>query len=1040
TKLHWLGGKAVCQAVSIDDWEGCLAKDVEPGAAASPGPWGPVSVGQRWSKDGTLHLRKTVSIPPGFPSGGTSLVIRFDDLSEGSGCGGRSMGEALVSIDGKVCGAIDYQHHSIPVPSEAVEAGTCLVEMEVWLVANRMTPGGQTGDTIFCSAQLVERNQAVWAYNLHSQLIFGYIRSLPEAEAELAEALRVALRRSVYSIAFEAEGDAFNASVLQADARLHEELANLPTHSRGRIFLTGHTHLDTAWLWPYSETVRKAARSFTNALNLMDDCDEFSFACSQPQLYQFVRDSQPEIYERVKVRVREGRFEPLGPMWIESDVNIPSGESLIRQLLYGHRFYTREFGTYTPVAWLPDAFGFSPSLPQILSRAGIKYFMTCKMYYYAEEPFPYRLFWWEGIDGSKVLAHTPYLGSDQLYNVNPSPQVYRLAWNEFSQKQDYDAMLAPFGWGDGGGGPTPEQVERCRFMRDISSLPESRFARVADFFQDAEQNAVDLPTWFGEVPVSMHRGTLTSQAWLKKANRQVEQLYRQAEIYSSFCSALGHEPDISRLDAGWELMLLNQFHDVLPGTSVPAVFEETRGHYEEIWEIGNALLGESLSTLITHHGLDAAAEGMCVFNACSWQRSQLLELARPSGWAYQSFATDDNPCIPTQVVTDDDGNEKYLVELDDLPPLGHRYYRATNESVELPPNDIVVRQDRMENRFVRIEFTTSGLILQITDKLSAKQFVESGKSANRFQLFFDKMALGEAWNIDPEFERMVEDIPDPESIEVREAGPLRGRLRVTRRFHDSCIVQDIILNRNSPIIDFRTWVDWRERGRMLKVCFPTNIRAQHATCEVAYGAYERPTHRRTPFEQHQYEEAMHRFVDLSEGDRGLSILNDCKYGGDITGGTLRLTLLRGPGDPDPESDLGEHEFTYSIYCHTGDWRSARVVHRAAELNCPLLMRWVGGKDEQSTGHTASATGAVTVQSESVIIEVLKKSEDGAALVLRAYESHGNTSRAVFEFGFEIVEVTECDLLERPEQGVTVTDNRIECEFTPYEIKTFIVQR
>ena len=416
----------------------------------------------------------------------------------------------------------------------------------------------------------------------------------------------------------------------------------------------------------------------------------------------------------------------------------------------------------------------------------------------------------------------------------------------------------------------------------------------------------------------------------------------------------------------------------------------------------------------------------------------------------QSFATDDNPCIPTQVVTDDDGNEKYLVELDDLPPLGHRYYRATNESVELPPNDIVVRQDRMENRFVRIEFTTSGLILQITDKLSAKQFVESGKSANRFQLFFDKMALGEAWNIDPEFERMVEDIPDPESIEVREAGPLRGRLRVTRRFHDSCIVQDIILNRNSPIIDFRTWVDWRERGRMLKVCFPTNIRAQHATCEVAYGAYERPTHRRTPFEQHQYEEAMHRFVDLSEGDRGLSILNDCKYGYSTYGNSIELSLLRSPNAPDPEADRGIHEFTYAYVPHPGVLADSCVLDNAHALNEPLLIvpvketpdslekSWFWLEDSglpERVGDTRSALPG------GVRIESVKVAESGSGFVVRAYETRGADASVTLFSSIDWSEAFETDLMENKAAPklAKLDANSIELDFSPFEIKTILFE-
>ena len=1011
---------------AMAEWQGRTLEYVAPGSYGDPGPWEPVRVGRTWQTGQSLQLRQEIRVPDDFAPDSTFLEIRFD------------LGEALVSINGRTCGAIDSQHHFIPVAPALREEGVLAVDMTVWLNANQITQIGRTGDAAFRTAELVEVNGGIWRYYLHMKMVTDYIELLPDAESELKHALQAAAHRSMYMIDPTGDIEDLRCAVVRADERLAEDMGALDFRMGGRLELVGHTHLDTAWLWPFRETVRKCGRTFANVLALMDQYPEFTFACSQPQLLKFTKQHYPETYERIKQRVQEGRWEPVGVLWVESDVNIPSGESLVRQILYGHQFYMQEFGKYTPIAWLPDVFGYSPSLPQILKKAGIEYFLTCKVFWCYENLFPHRLFWWEGIDGSRVLAHTPWLGHTNMYNARPGPELYRFAWEQFSQKENYDRILVPYGWGDGGGGPTPKQVEHCRWLQKLPGLPQSESSTVARYFERAERQAKELPTWFGEIYVESHQGTLTTQSWLKKANRQAEQLYRRAEVFSSLCRILGKALDVDSLREGWELILLNQFHDVLPGSSIAEVYVESRDHYERIRQLGEDLLDASLERLTAHHGLADGPPGVCVFNPTAWQRSGVIDVDG-SGWGKcAGLRTLENERIPVQFVADSDSEGRFVCEVTDLPSWGYRYYQPMDAGIDPPANELTVRADCVANRFVRIDLTPQGLIRQITSKVSGRGFVEEGGQANLFQLFRDGPAASEAWDLDPGFEESVEDLVALSEVEVLESGPLRGRLRITRDFHDSQIVQDIVVYRTSPVIDFQTRVNWQERHRMLKVCFPTTLRAQQATYEVAYGCYERETHRNAPLAKMKFEVAMHRFVDLSEGDRGLALLNDCKYACDVLAGRIRLTLLRGPMYPDPEADRGEHTFTYSLYAHEGDWGSAQVVQRAAELNSPLLVRPVGATGGQGAEAPVFRTGLLSVAPANVILEVLKTAESEDAIVLRAYESCGNLSPATLTLGFEPKRIVECDLLERPGKDVAMHGCDIETEFQPFEIKSFLI--
>ena len=709
-KLDRLKSLEANTSLPIPEWEGRFVKYPAPQEYRKPGPWKKIRTGTCWKKEATLFLRKKIEIPAQLEPGKTFLDIKF------------KYGEALVSINGNVCGAVDRQHSMVQIPAKYIGNDEVLIEMELWLNKNVSERSGDGGIITFQSAEIIQLNRAVWKYVIHIKTFLDLLKYLQAENRELTEKLLSIAHCSMNIVKLQETGRKLENSVRKADRYLENALSKLNIPTKGELSLVGSTHIDVAWLWQHKETVRKCSRTFTNMFSLMEDYPDFIFSFSQPQLFEFTKKYYPEIYRKIQKYVKQDRLEPIGVMWVESDTNIPSGESLIRQILFGHKFYSQEFGTYTPVAWLPDVFGYSPNLPQIFKKAGIKYFLGCKVYWQTKNVFPYRLFWWEGIDGTRILATTPYTSA--MYSGDPNPRIYRFTWENFTEKEKYNNALIPYGFGDGGGGPTPEQVERAVFLRKIPGLPESRFSTVSDYFRDVEKKAKDLPVWSGEIYIETHRGTLTSQAWIKKANRRAEQLFRQAEIFSSLCHIADKRIDTKKLNEGWKLILLNQFHDVLPGPSIPEVYTDARKQYEKINRYGGDILEKSLSTLIKEHSLSDTGKGFCIFNPNSWSRSDIEEIDCLSR-NIKGIKTIEGKCIPVQMTKDKKGKRKVLFEVENIPPFGFQYYEVTDKETELPQNELKVTTKLMENKFVRIDLTSDGLIRQITSKISGNKFIET---------------------------------------------------------------------------------------------------------------------------------------------------------------------------------------------------------------------------------------------------------------------------------------------------------------------------
>jgi alpha-mannosidase len=805
----------------------------------------------------------------------------------------------------------------------------------------------------------------------------------------------------------------------QAQPVLKELLAERSAPGVHAVSIVGHAHLDTAWLWPLRETIRKCARTFSTVLELMDRYPEYRFVVSQAQHLAWMRDEYPEIWERMKERIAEGRLEPTGSMWVESDCNIPSGESLVRQILYGKRFYLEELGIETNDVWLPDVFGYSAALPQIMQRAGIRWFLTQKLSWNQYNVLPHHSFLWEGIDGSRVFTHFP---PADTYSGSVSVGELRFGVENFKDHDRATRSLYLFGWGDGGGGPTSEMLESARRLADIDGVPRLTMEGPRRFFTEAEAEIQNPAVWAGELYLESHRGTYTSQAATKLGNRRAEYALRDAELWNSLTPEAWY-PRRSIEDM-WKLLLLHQFHDIIPGSGIHWVYEDTARDHERILTEAEATINSALDLHVRAIDTSAQHHPVVVFNSLSHPRRELIAVDVPTEMTAAIGASG----VVGVVQRDEEGRAVFEVT---VPACGYQVYDLVAAD---PDVHGAIRADgrSLENDYLRVELDDQGLLSSIFDKSAEREVLASGSRGNRFQLFPDYPNFFDAWDIDRfTFDQAV-DLDDVESVDVVEQGPLRAGIRVVRRFGDSRLAQVIRLAAGSRFIDFDTDVDWRETNRLLKVAFPVARRSLRATYEIQYGHVERATHANTSWDLARFEVCAHKWADLSEPGYGVALLNDCKYGYDISENVIRLSLLRAPTWPDPVADRGTHRFRYRLLPHSGDLRAAGVIDAGYDLNVPL--RTVA--TEPHDGSLGSGHSWLSVDAPNVVVEVVKRSDpDSDALVVRLYEAWGQRGRVTLHAPWDIRRATLTDLLERdvaetPSRGATVT-----VHMTPFQIAT-----
>ncbi len=1046
-KLDLIRRSAVAARWPIVGWQARTADFLAAGDYRFDGDWADVNGETFWPAGKTLFIRTRAQTPPTAPA--DRLFIQFD--AEGL--------EGLLSVDGKPYAGIDANHLRVHVP----RAGWLDLEAEfVSLLPALYRPELRRERSRLREVTFVEIEPEIEA--AYFDLWFAWEASQHAGDPRRRQRIHAALEAALLLVDLTAPADEYRGQIAAARHLLADQIADLaPDPEAGRIYLTGHSHIDTAWLWPLRETARKCGRTFATACRLMERYPDYRFSCSQPQLYAYTRKYFPALYEEIKKWVAAGRWECTGGPWVEMDCNVPSGEALIRQILHGLRFFRDEFGARPHTLWLPDVFGYPASLPQILIGCGLRDFFTVKLHWQARNIFPVNLFWWEGIDGSRVLAHIPRLR--QMYNGWPNPEQLTIAWNQFEQKAIYDELLFPFGFGDGGGGPTAEMLEFAARAAAFPGLPACRQGGGEAYFDqvrgrmglqagngdarppaDAGSQAFDLPVWVGELYLETHRGTYTTHGEIKRANRKNELALREAEIAGYMAAAGGLPVDLAPLDAAWENLLLLQFHDILPGSSIGEVHREAAADHARIAATARAVRDAAWRGLVEQVGRPG---DIVAFNSLSWPRHDVASAVVAQAWLPIQMACDcapaldmaaaDGRAVPAQVVRQEAGQVELIFAAEEVPGLG--YMRLTPRlATGTAASSLRVSARAVENRFFRLELDDEGQIVRLLDKRCGREVIPAGRCGNELQLFQDGPEREAAWNIHATFEKRRYAWAAGTRVEVIEAGPVRGGLRITRRYRNSVVVQDLFLYDRLPRIDFVTRADWQERQVLLKAAFPLAVRSPRATFEIQFGAVERPTHRNTSWEQEKFEVCGHRWADLSEPGYGVSLLNDCKYGYDVRDNVLRLTLLRGPEAPDPDADRGHHEFTYALYPHLGDWTAGETVRRGWELNVPIVC--MAANNTTMTAGQGMADGAMAsfLQIEGpAVLEAIKPAEDGNGWVVRVYEPHGGRGQVTLRSGRPWRQVERCDLAEENATPMATDGHSVAFPIGPFEIVTLRVR-
>lgn len=830
--------------------------------------------------------------------------------------------------------------------------------------------------------------------------------------------------RKPYSEAFYSSLDKAREYIAKA---LYEDMAG---YSDIIATCIGHTHIDVAWWWTVEQTREKVARSFATVLKLMEEYPNYKFMSSQPQLYYFLKERYPELYNHLKERVREGRWEPEGGMWVEADCNVTSGESLVRQFIHGKRFFKEEFGVDNRVLWLPDVFGYSGALPQIMKKSGIDYFMTTKLSWNQFNKVPYDTMRWRGIDGTEVLAHfitTVGIGQDvsnffTTYNGLLHPDAIMGGWERYQNKDINNDILISYGYGDGGGGPTREMLETSmRMEKGIRGIPKVRQEFTRKYFEELEERVKDnrrLPVWEGEFYFEYHRGTYTSMARNKRSNRKGEFLLMDLELMSVLAQDLKGMPyPREELDKLWKTLLINQFHDILPGTSIYEVYEVTKKEYAQLKEKATSLLEERLQTLT------GGGSGLTIYNTLGFRRDDIINLGECQAAGLKDEKGNIYPIQQTS-----DGAIAYV---EGIPSKGSKTFEIVEEADVSTQPFILKDNYNLETPFYRIKLDKNGLFTEIYDKENQRQVLQAGGQANLFRMYEDKPMYYDNWDIDIYYTEKCWDADQVERLEWTEVGTLRATLEIDRRISNSLIKQKIYFYRDSRRIEFNTYVDWKEHQHLLKVHFPVNIHTDEATFDIQFGNVTRKVHTNTSWDVARFESCGQKWVDLSEGHYGVSLLNDCKYGHSVKDGNVAITLIKSGIEPNPMTDYEEHYFTYALYPHAGNWRDGGTVQEAYKLNQPAYA--VKG------GDPGNEYSLISVDQKNVIIEAIKEAEDGTGMVVRIYECDRSLTRAHVSLGVKASSITECNLIEEEIGPVALNGDGFDIEIKPYEIKTFKIK-
>ena len=1005
--------------------EGFLTTEHLTPEEAAKGDFAPMPVGTQWGHSFEYcWMRGKVTLPEAAQ--GKRIVM---SLTTG--------GETTVFVDGKSFGTyradwVVTPHHflvdnCLTACGEAGRSYDILLEAYAGHFYPESPMGGcATGPVLPGSYQdpKVEGKRAtlgnitygIWnedAYQLYMDVeTLSLLVDQLDPESLRADKIAHALEQYSLIVDFEQPLDARIESYKAAREVLRPALEAKNGSTAPVFYAIGNAHLDLAWLWPMHETHRKTSRTFAAQLCLLEEYPDYKFLQSQPASYVMCREHYPELYERIKQAIRDGRWIAEGAMWVEPDTNMTSGESLVRQVVHGKRFFKDEFGVDSVVLWLPDTFGYSAALPQILSNCGVKYLVTQKIFwsYNEGDQFPYHYFTWQGADGSKIDTFLP-----TSYTYRTDPKELCETWGKRVQKRGLDAFLLPYGYGDGGGGPCRDHIEYLKREKDLEGMPRVRMESPTKFFQDMEAEGGPQHTYVGELYFSAHRGVFTSQAAIKRGNRKAELALREAEMWGTMAMLGGAEYPLARMDAAWKKLLLNQFHDILPGSSIGKVYELARQDHRWIQAEADVVRDDAFRALVK-------GDGVTVFNSLSFARTGVVVL--PEAFANGAITADGEE-FSTQ------RTENGVLALVNVPACGAISLLPADVTAMPETASAVLTEDGavIENAVVRAVLNARGEVVSFVDKETGREFADG--PMNRLLMYKDVPRLFDAWDIDSNYILQPVEIDEPVTLTVSEKDGLRAAIRMERRVLNSTFSQEIVLEAGSRRLDFVTHVDWHELHRLLKVAFPVKVQATEAINEIQFGYMTHPTHRSRLYDSDRFEVCNQRYSALCDASHGAAVLNDCKYGISVLGNEMQLTLLRAAAAPEMRADNGEHVFTYAFTAWEGSFLDSPVVAEAYDLNVPL----------QVASGACPAFSAFVVDAPNVFIDTVKPAEDGSGdVILRLYEAKRADTPCVLSVNVPASKISACDMLENPLEELPVEDGCVKLHFHTFEVKTLRIAR
>jgi len=1015
------------KTTSVDGWRvGATDEPSVRGARFDDSKWPAAKPGQLLGGiNQFVWLRNKVAIPRDFAGG--EVWLHIDVEAPGALFGQRG----LVFVDGKEAVGLDRHHKDVPLAKRARGGERFTVAAEIYtgpVESFTLLAFGRQHDyiskTIFGKAQLRLVNADAYKAYYDFATAVDILEAMKDGSRLEAQVLS-AIDAAIAGLDLSADEAERNASFRAASAVLAEGLfTGEKGDAAGTVAVMGQSHIDMAWLWPRAETVRKCASTMANTLTLEKLYPSYRFSHSQAQGFQWIKDSYPALHEATKRAARAGRVEAVGGMWVEADLNCAGGEALARQFLYGQRFFEREFGGKCRVGWLIDTFGYSWGMPQILKESGLDYFVSTKPTWNDTNTFPFTFFWWEGPDGSRVLTHIPPLtyGSDVTLKAIID-----------TQEKNREARLAAapgflFGKSDGGGGPRVEDLENLKRLAVSRYAPKLEIKNVTEYFDDLPKT-LDYPVLVDEMYVETHRGTYTTQAQTKRNNRKAECALYTAEVAASAATMLGAKYPQKALEAAWKKALFNQFHDILPGSSISLVYEDADRDFAEVFRTTEKVTADALSFIAKNVDATGPGKAALVFNPSAWERTGVVEVEAGGGTRHVADA--EGTPLPCQNVAGARGRMAVLVS---VPPCGWKTIRIVEGKAPRTEAVSKVRGRALETALLSVRLNASGQLASVRDRRAGRQVLAADEAGNRLELSEDIPVEYEAWDIDEWVREKTRVVRDLVSFAVAENGPVRTVVKLVWKQGRSTFAQKMILYGHTKRIDFVTDVDWREKKTLFKAAFPLAVRARRATYEIAFGAIDRSTHESNPFDWARFEVPAHKWADLSQADYGASVLNDSKYGYSASGNVMRISLLRSPESPGEKTDQGRQEFTYSLLPHEGDWRAGDTVKEAFDLNVPLVTTAIS-----SSGGGLPAEGwFLEVKADDgapVVLTALKMAEDGRGFVARIYDPHGRNTGATIRSSFGMRAAERANFLEEPQGKLRLARGGVRVNLAAWKIAT-----